>query len=425
MRVAIVSTHPIQYHTPWFRGLARQPNLELKVYYALLPDQQQQGVGFGEAFAWDIPLLEGYDWELLPNRRKTPTLRGFFRSSTPAIHSRLAVTRPDTLIITGWQALPLLQALWAALRLRIPCIVRGESNGLRPRPLLVRALHRLLFSWFKAFLAIGELNRQFYLEYGIPEELVFSTPYFVDNQRFAEQFRRDVRERDSLRAEWTIDDGRQATGDVGLSPVVRRPSPVVCFLFAGKLEPKKRIMDLLRAMDVASRTLSNIHLLVVGTGELMEEARLFAENRRLPVAFTGFLNQTEITRAYAAADCLVLPSDYGETWGLVVNEAMACGLPAIVSDRVGSGPDLVEEGVTGSVFPCGDINALASKLVEFGSDHEKIVRMGKQARHRINDYSVEAAVEGTMRAIEFVTKVDRRLAIEERTTTEDRPATVR
>jgi len=413
MRVAVVSTHPIQYHTPWFRELSRQ-NLELKVYYALLPDERQQGVGFGEAFAWDIPLLDGYEWELIPNKKPAPNLQGFFGSSTPEIHKILAKAKPDALIITGWQSLPLLQALWAANRLEIPRIVRGDSNALRSRPRLVRGLHRFLLSRFDAFLATGKLNREFYVQYGVENEHIFSSRHFVDNKRFAEQHQREMGTRQTLRAAWNINEGQSAGANAHR----------VCFLFAGKLEPKKRIMDLLRAADIASRSNSKIHLLVVGTGELMEEARQLAESRSLPVTFTGFLNQTEITRAYAAADCLVLPSDFGETWGLVVNEAMACGLPAIVSDRVGCGPDLVTEGVTGSVFPCGDISALASKLVEFGSSREKLVRMGEQASHHIKAYSVEAAVEGTMQAIEFVTKVRRRPAIEDRATTEDPPTTL-
>src|SRR2546426_8339064 len=151
MKIAVVATHPIQYYTPLFQKLAAQPSVEVKVYYALLPDQEQQGVGFGKAFAWDIPLLEGYDWELIPNARKAPSLRGFFRSSTPAIHSLFAGSKPDVVIITGWQSLPLLQALRAAITLKIPRIVRGESNALRRRSLWVRPLHRILFSRFDAF----------------------------------------------------------------------------------------------------------------------------------------------------------------------------------------------------------------------------------------------------------------------------------
>jgi len=383
MKVAVVSTHPIQYHTPWFRKLALE--VDLKVYYALLPDEQQQGVGFGEAFTWDIPLLEGYDWELIPNERTSPSLKGFFRSSTPAIHSRLAQTKPDVVISTGWQALPLVQALWAAIRLGIPRIIRGESNAARARPLPVQGFHRLLLSRFNAFLAIGKLNRQFYRQYGIADELIFSCPYFVDNHRFEDQFNEQVKERAALRSKWNI------------------PEKNTCFLFAGKLEPKKRIMDLLAAINLARPSAPQIHVLVAGTGELMEEARQFAKNTDLPVSFAGFLNQTEITRAYAAADCLVLPSDYGETWGLVVNEAMACGLPSIVSDQVGCGPDLVQEGITGMTFPCGDVNALASKLASMSSDPNMIANMGRQAKELVKSYSVDRAVEGTMRAIEYVT----------------------
>src|SRR5689334_3033559 len=233
MKVAVVATHPIQYYTPWFQRLANQKNLDLKVYYALLPDQEQQSVGFGKAFAWDVPLLEGYDWELIPNTRKSPSLRGFLRSSTPAIHSLFAKAKPDVVILTGWQSLPLLQALWSAIRLRIPRIVRGESNALRLRPWSVRSLHRVLLHRFNAFLSIGKLNREFYLQYGIPEGRIFSCPYFVDNDRFAAQIESNTLEQRSLRAGWNV------------------PERSTCFLFAGKLEPKKRIMDLLRAIEIA------------------------------------------------------------------------------------------------------------------------------------------------------------------------------
>jgi len=385
MRVAVVSTHPIQYQVPWFRELGRQ-NLELKVYYAVLPDQQRQGIGFGESFAWDIPLLEGYEWELLPNTKESPSTSGFLQSSTPAIYSKLAKFKPAALIVTGWQSLPLLQAVWAAYRLRIPCIVRGESNGLRPRSFKTKAFHRLLFSRFDALLSIGKLNRQFYLDYGISQDRIFSTPYFVENQRFVDQFRQHVSERDLLRRGWDIDDRR------------------VCFLFAGKLEPKKRVLDLIKAIESSVRNGSHVHLLVVGNGELMDEAKRFVEQADLPVTFAGFLNQTEITQAYAAVDCLVLPSDSGETWGLVVNEAMACGLPAIVSDQVGCGPDLVEEGVTGGTFTCGDVQALAAKIQEFASDPKLLTAMGTEAGRRVNqDYSVEKTVAGTLQAIDLVT----------------------
>ena len=391
MKIAIVSTHPIQYHVPWFQKLASEKQLDLKVYYALIPNEQQQGVGFDVPFSWDIPLLEGYKWEAMPNKRRSPSLTGFFSSSAPAIHSLLEKERPDVVIITGWQSLPLLEALWASVRLGIPRIVRGESNALRKRPWRARLLHRALLSRFDAFLAIGNANRDFYLQYGIAPERIFTAGYFVDNRRFEDQHRQVMDERIGIRAGWNI------------------PEQHTCYLFAGKLEPKKRIIDLLEALDRARQINPALHLLVAGTGQLMKDAEELVKRRSLPVSFAGFLNQTEITRAYAAADCLVLPSDFGETWGLVVNEAMACGLPAIVSDRVGCGPDLVEENRTGSVFPCGDVSALANKLVEM-ADTEKLNRLGRYAKERVSQYSVENAVAGTLRAIEFVITERRRKA---------------
>jgi glycosyltransferase involved in cell wall biosynthesis len=384
MKVGIIATHPIQYQVPWFQRLARMDSIQLKVYYALIPNSEQQGVGFGEAFTWDLPLLEGYEWELLTNHRRDPRLGSFFGLSTPGILSVLRRDRPDAVIITGWNSLPLLQTLWACMRLRIPRIVRGESNSLRTRPLPARCGHRVLLSLFDGCLAIGSANRDFYLLNGVKPKRLFTSRYFVDNRRFqadAEQIRG---ERDRIRQEWNI------------------PAGHTCFLFAGKLVPKKRIIDLLKAVRIARWEVPSIHLLVVGSGELLEEAQALSTSLGLPVTFAGFLNQTEISKAYVAADCLVLPSDYGETWGLVVNEAMASGLPAIVSDRVGCGPDLVDNGATGFIYSFGDENALAGRLTEAASSPRRLRRMGGEARMRIRDYSVDNAVEDTVRAIESI-----------------------
>jgi glycosyltransferase involved in cell wall biosynthesis len=146
-----------------------------------------------------------------------------------------------------------------------------------------------------------------------------------------------------------------------------------------------------------------MHLLVVGTGELMEPAQAFAREHALPVTFTGFLNQSEIAAAYVAADALVLPSDYGETWGLVVNESMACARPAIVSDRVGCGPDLVTPGVTGECFAFGDTAALAAVLERCAAERDELQRMGAAARERVlSGYRAARATEGTLRAVEWV-----------------------
>jgi glycosyltransferase involved in cell wall biosynthesis len=276
----------------------------------------------------------------------------------------------------------LLQAWWACVRLGVPRIIRGESNALRSRATWKRLIHRGWMRGFNEFLAIGEANRAFYLAAGVPAARIHSCPYFVDNERFAAAADALAPERPAVRAAWGI------------------PQEATAFLFCGKLIAKKRPLDLLGATERARAAGTALHLLVVGDGELMGQARAMAAASGVPVTFAGFLNQTEIVRAYVAADCLVLPSDAGETWGLVVNEAMACGLPAIVSDEVGCGPDLVRSD-TGRIYPMGDVDALARRLVELAGSGPALKAMGVAARRLVRaGYSLEGAVAGTLAAID-------------------------
>ena len=385
-RVLAVASHPIQYHAPWFRGLAASPAIDFSVLFVQMPDAQAQGQGFGIAFEWDVPLLDGYRWQRVPRLRGRGGLQGFFAARIDGPVQLLRELAPEVVVITGWHVWPLVQLLAAAHRLRIPVIMRGEANALRSRSWRARQAHRWLLSRCAAFLPIGKGSRDFYLGYGITPARLFDAPYFVDNERFVKAAQRYVPERNAWRARWEI------------------PHDATCFVYAGKLEPKKRLLDLLEALEVAAPRSPRMHVLVVGTGELEVQAKLVAAAKRLPVTFAGFLNQTEIPAAYVAADALVLPSDFGETWGLVVNEAMACGRPAIVSDRVGCGPDLVIEGETGARFEFADTHALAEAMVRLASDREGLARMGIAARERVlANYGPRNAVEGTLRAIGAVT----------------------
>jgi glycosyltransferase involved in cell wall biosynthesis len=383
-RVLAVASHPIQYQAPWFRALASVPGIDFSVLFVQQPDSQQQGRGFGVAFEWDIPLLDGYRWQQVPEIRGRGGLKGFFAARIAQPLALLRKLDPDVLLLTGWHVWPLVQMLIAAWWAGTPVLMRGESNALRHRPWLTRALHRLLLGRCAAFLPIGRASRDFYRGYGIADRLLFDTPYFVDNARFSSAAAEALPHRADLRARWSI------------------PAEAVCFCYAGKLEPKKRILDLLEALRLAAARSVSLHLLVVGSGALMSEAQAFGAEHKLPVTFAGFLNQTEIPSAYVAADCLVLPSDYGETWGLVVNEAMACGRPAIVSDRVGCTADLVTDGVTGAVFPFADTAALAQRLETLAADLPRLRTMGEQARQRVlQGYSIQKSVDGTLRAVRY------------------------
>jgi glycosyltransferase involved in cell wall biosynthesis len=370
IRVVAVATHPIQYYTPWFRLLADEPAVELQVIYLRTLDAQQQGQGFDVPFNWDVDLLAGYDSVTLPGAGAAELWRA------------LKGARPDVVLLTGWQEPLLVAAAVMARALRARTVVRGESNALRRRPLAVRAAHRVLLRLYDRYLAIGAASREFYLGYGVDPARVHEARYFVENERFERHAAELQPQRAQWRAHW------------------RCPEQATCFLFAGKLTPKKDPATFLVALERLCGEGAAVHGLIVGDGALRASLEQLCAERRLPVTFTGFLNQTEIARAYTAADALVLPSDYGETWGLVVNEAMLFGLPAIVSDRVGCGPDLVEAGVSGFVFPYRDRVALAESMKVLAGDRNKVQQMGQAARKRVRErYSPGLAVAGTVAAL--------------------------
>lgn len=378
LHLGIFATHPIQYHLPWFRILSGDPRVELTVLFKMIPDSEVQGRGFETDFEWDIPTLEGYQWKVLRNQKGI--VLGKKQTGPSMLYTSLFEL--DAALVTGWNDSFLLAAAAAARITGKPLVVRAESNALRPRSECKDFLHEKFLCLFDKYLAIGEANQSFYTNHGVDRSDVFRSGYFVDNERFNRQYRELEPRRKTLRAEWDIAPGE------------------VCILFVGKFVDKKRPLDLLRAFERLAGPGNDCHLLMVGDGPKLKTCRAAASERKLPVTFTGFLNQTEIARAYMAGDALVLPSDYGETWGLVVNEAMIFENPAIVSDRVGCGPDLVHDDETGYVFPFGDIQALARRIKDMVENDEKRRSMGRNARRLILEkYNPKDHSETTIEAV--------------------------
>ena len=248
----------------------------------------------------------------------------------------------------GWRFPAFWQAVGQAKKAGLQVWCRGESNDLAPEPKFPKSVvKKVLMSWFfgkvDAFLCIGQANRRLYRKAGVPEARLHSAPYFVDNERFSREAERLWPEREKIRVEWGI-----------------RPGACVV-LYSGKFIPKKRVMDLAKAFRlVCEKQPGKFHLLLAGDGP--QRAELEQELAGLPVTFAGFLNQTEIPRAYAAADVMVMASDWGETWGLSANEALASGVPVILSDRCGCGEDLSSATAEAKVFPMGDVQRLVALL---------------------------------------------------------------
>ncbi|MEO1524561.1 MAG: glycosyltransferase family 4 protein [Planctomycetota bacterium] len=387
-RVAFVTSHPIQYQVPIFRHLADREDIDFRVLFAMLPDAAAQGDGFGVQFEWDIPLLEGYPYSVLDNVAAQPSVTQFKGCDTPGVTDVLQHERIDAVIVNGWVVKTCIQTLRACKRLGIPCIVRGEANHLRPRPWWKKLLQRQLVRRYDAFLPIGTANREFYSGYGIPESRMFDARYCIENDRFARAAAQSLPRREQLREQWGV------------------AHDAVCFLFCGKFETKKHPLELLNAFahTVVSHPEQRVHLLMVGDGELRQRCEDCLREQDLRVTLTGFLNQSEIVDAYVASDCLVLPSDHGETWGLVVNEAMACGKPAIVSDQVGCHRNLIRQGETGWVFEFGQWSQLSAAMAKAHEQRERLAAMGESANRLIQGYSPLAASEGMADAVRFVTE---------------------
>jgi glycosyltransferase involved in cell wall biosynthesis len=383
--VAFVTSHPIQYQVPVFRELTLRKELDLTVVFAQIPDAASQGSGFGVSFAWDIPLLDGYRYHLLKNIAKQPSVVTYAGCDTPDIFDYLRRETFDAVIVNGWVVKTCLQTLRACERLGIPCVVRGEANHLRPRPWWKRVLQRWLVRRYSAYLYIGEANREFYKSYGVTDDRLFPCRYCIENNRFAEAANSEKIRRQGQQR-WGVDPER------------------TCFLYSGKFEEKKHPVELVRAFGAAIRQGLQGQLLMVGDGELRKECEQLATREGWPVLFTGFVNQSQIPEVYAASDCLVLASDAGETWGLVVNEAMAAGRPAIVSSLVGCRADLIKEGVTGWSFPFGKWGELTARLLTAAANPDHLALMGKAAQQTIEKYSPAEAAIGMETAVRWISE---------------------
>jgi glycosyltransferase involved in cell wall biosynthesis len=384
IRLTVLMTHPVQYYAPWFRHIAANcPEIELTVLYAAQPTPEQQGVGFGMPFAWDVSLTDGYRHRVVRSSRQGETVstEAFWGLDVPECVPALRESRPDVVLINGWHSVTLVRALFACRRLGIPVLYRGDTN-LESRPRGWRSLGwsartRFLLSRFSGYLSVGRRTREYLEHLGRPHARIEDSPHCVDNTFFS-----------ARAAKWRAPHEREAFRTaLGLSP----HDWVV--LFVGKLEPKKRPIDAVRAV---ARLRPAASLLIVGAGELWNEVQAEAHRLGVRVAWTRFMNQSEMPRAYAAADCLVLPSDSRETWGLVVNEALAAGLPCVVSTRVGCAPDLIRPGETGELFEACDVAELVSALDRVRQRTTAGHDWSRACRKHVDRYSFERATAGLL-----------------------------
>jgi len=389
-RLAVLTTHPIQYQAPWFRSLAAHPELDLEVLFChKATPAEQAAAGFGIEFDWDVSLLEGYSYRFLENVARAPTVSNFTGLDTPEIFNVIRNAKYDAVIVNGWHYKSAWQAMRACWQTKTPVMARSDSHLHTKRALLKRVAKRPFYSWFisklAACLPVGKWSRDYFLHYGARPELIFIVPHVVDTDYFAAESARLLRVRNELRAHWKVNEAG------------------VVFLFVGKFVDKKRPMDFVKALEQAAQRGAPAAGLMVGDGPLRSICETHCSTHNVPVHFAGFLNQSEIAKAYVAADALILPSNGGETWGLVANEAMACARPCLVSDHVGCGPDLIVPDETGAVFPLGDIGQLAALIERYSSEPGALSKMGCNAQAQIQSQPARQSVDNLINAISLVT----------------------
>lgn len=383
-RLAIVTSHPIQYNAPWFKLLANSSAIHPGVFYTW----EQSAAGpkydpdFKERIEWDVPLLEGYEYRFVKNKASDPGTHHFRGLVNPTLNAEITAWRPDAILVYGWSFDSHLKCL-RHFHGKLPVLFRGDSTLLDERPGLRRQLRRWFLKWVYGHidyaLYVGANNKEYFLKHGLREGQLVYAPHAIDNSRFEEpddQYR-------ELASGWRARLGI-AENDLVL-------------LFAGKLEPKK---DPAFLLEIARRVVDpRLKVVFAGTGVL--EARLReeagAEGR---VHFLGFQNQLQMPIVYRLADIYILPSrGPGETWGLGVNEAMASGCAIMMSEKAGGSADLVDEGVNGIRFApasAAGVEKCSQWVRRLLDDPKLLADMKKASRRRIAAFSYQQLTDALL-----------------------------
>jgi glycosyltransferase involved in cell wall biosynthesis len=374
VRLAIVATHPVQYNAPWFRKLSENADVELRVFYTWHSGQAPvHDAGFGRAIAWDIPLTEGYPFELVAPSSAVER-RTFWNMDSPQLIQRLKKFRPDVVLVFGWNYRSHFRVM-RHFHGRVPVLFRGDSTLLDQqssvRAFARTATLRFAYQFVDFALSVGANNRDYFLHHGLRTNQIVHVPHAIDNHRFA-----------------SVDSGFEQSAQSQRAALGFGEDCTVV-LFAGKFELKKCPDRLISAFCRVMEKRPDLRLLLVGSGPLESMLKSTAAGNQ-GIRFLPFQNQMEIPAIYRVGDVTTLPSSHDETWGLCLNESMASGRPVLASDRVGAARDLVIPGETG--FVCqSDEHGLFHALLSLPL-RSRLMQMGVNAQRYIADWSFDVIV---------------------------------
>jgi glycosyltransferase involved in cell wall biosynthesis len=350
MNLVIVLSHPIQYFAPVFALLTAQLKGDVTVVYCSRKGlDESYDEGYGERFKWSCDLLRGYKSTFLAeaaNNSDRPT-EAIRCSSLPKVLHELS---PSGLLVSGYSGPVARTALGWAKANKVRILMRGdtwsgpgEGTGWVGGRIKRMWFRRAMAPWITGFLAVGSRNREYWQEMGAKVDQIIDVPYGVNKSSF--------------KPFDTIEETKAVRARFGLNPDL----PVLGFV--GRFIEKKGIAQLLAYLGSRPNgNKSSCQLLIAGNGALRPAIDEAIELIGWPTVKLGFVNQDSLPDFYRACDALLVPSLGGETWGFVVQECLACGIPVIVSDSVGCVPDLVREGLNGSILPSGAWEAWSTFL---------------------------------------------------------------
>ena len=370
MRLAIVTTHPIQYNAPWFKLLGEVEGITVKVFYTWDTKAAKFDPGFGKVIEWDLPLLDGYEYSFVTNVAADKGSHHFKGIDNPTLNNDIENWKADSVLVFGWAYKSHLACL-KYFKNKIPILFRGDSTLLDEKPGLKKIIRRVflkyIYSHVDYALYVGENNKQYFLAHGLKENQLVFAPHAVDNDRFGSN-NHDAKV-------------KTKKNDLQLEN---------CFtiLFAGKLEHKKNPEFLIKLANKLTDT--QYRFLIVGNGEMEQSLKESTANEKR-IIFLDFQNQQEMPVVYRLCDVFVLPSrGPQETWGLAINEAMACGKPIITTYKTGCAPDLIKGN--GLIIDPDDVDGAVEYIYKLSSDRKYYSQQSDVSKKIISSYSYAAII---------------------------------
>jgi len=376
-RLVVLTEIIAPYRIPVFNALARHPEIDLKVVFLAETDPS---IRQWRVYAEEIQ----FQYEVLPSWRRR--LGKYNLLLNQNLNQALQNAKPDALVCGGYNYLASWQALRWGKRNRVPFLLWCESTGSdqRTRHALVESLKLNFFGKCDGFIVPGTSARNYVREMAVAGKRIFTAPNAVDNDLFASRARsartNEARVREKLRL------------------------PLRYFLFVGRLVKAKGVFELLEAYGSLNTELrSQIGLVLAGEGPSRADLERVAESIHPgAVHFAGFVQRDELASYYSLANCALFPT-HSDTWGMVVNEAMACGLPVICSQAAGCAADLIKEN--GRIVVHKNVFQLAQAMTEIATDTALAEKMFRESRTIIQHYSPELCAAGIAEAaLSYLTK---------------------